>query len=85
MFVKRVLDDKYGTIVVSVILGLGLAALFRRACQGDSCFVVKSPNLGDLKKYTYRIDSQCYKYTPEVVPCPWPKAGRKSAVDGAEK
>lgn len=72
--IKNVMDDKFGSVLISVILGLGLAALFRRACHGDSCMVVKSPPLSDLRKYTYRMDSQCYKYSPEVVPCPWPKS-----------
>ena len=69
MFVKRMLDDKFGSIVISVILGLGLAAVFRRACDGDGCIVIKSPDHKDVEDYVYRIDRSCYKYTPNVVPC----------------
>jgi hypothetical protein len=70
MLVKKLVDDKFGSIVVSVILGLGLAALFRRACKGDGCMVVKAPNAGEVSKYYYKIDADCFKYTPQVVPCP---------------
>lgn len=71
MFVKRVMTDKFGSVVISVILGLGLAALFRRVCNGDGCVIVKAPNAKELKDHVYQIDKSCYKYTPNVVPCKW--------------
>jgi hypothetical protein len=70
MLVKKLLDDNFGSIVVSVILGLGLAALFRKACSGDGCIVVKAPKAADVNRYYYKIDADCFKYSPEVVPCP---------------
>lgn len=69
MIIKRVLDDNFGSIIISVILGLGLAAVFRRVCSGDSCVVIKAPNPTDINKYYYKIDNSCYKYTPNVVDC----------------
>ncbi len=69
MFVKKMLNDKFGSIMISVILGLGLAAVFRRVCTGDGCIVVKAPNAKELTEHVYRIDASCYKYTPNVVPC----------------
>ncbi|OYV74829.1 MAG: hypothetical protein B7Z66_15140 [Chromatiales bacterium 21-64-14] len=69
MFVKKMMHDKFGSIVISVILGLGLAAMFRRACTGDGCIVVKPPDRKEVDDYVYRIDKSCYKYTPNVVPC----------------
>lgn len=62
-----------GSIVISVILGLGLAALFRKVCHGDGCVVIKSPDPKELQDFVYRMgggkSSTCYKYTPEAVPC----------------
>ena len=69
MFIKRMLSDKFGSIMISVILGLGLAAVFRRVCTGDGCIVVKAPSSKEITEHVYRIDSSCYKYTPSVVPC----------------
>lgn len=68
--VKEVMKDKTGSIVISVLLGLGLAALFRRACTGDSCVVVKAPSLAEVQRHTYQLGASCYKYTPQVVACP---------------
>lgn len=67
--VSTVLKDETGSAVISVILGLGLAALFRRACKGGRCVVVKSPKLDELRRFVYKVDDDCYKYTPHVVPC----------------
>ena len=69
MFIKRALTDNFGSIIISVILGLGLAAVFRRVCSGDGCIVVKAPSAKELNDHVYRIDQSCYKYTPNVVPC----------------
>lgn len=73
MYVKQVANSPMGSIIISVIFGLGLAALFQRACHGDSCIVVKSPSLKEVDKYTYKIEQSCYKYEPEVIPCPLTK------------
>ena len=67
---NRVLKDGTGSVIVSIILGLGLAALFRRACKGGRCIVVKAPKLEELRRFVYKVDDDCFKYTPHVVPCP---------------
>jgi hypothetical protein len=75
MQVKKVLQSQAGSILISVLLGLGLAAMFRRACSGDGCLVIKAPNLSEVQKHLYKVESDCYKYTPEVIPCPRKSAG----------
>lgn len=67
--IKEILEEKMGQVIISVILGLGLASLFRKICNGDNCIIIKSPDLKDLKKYYYKIDSQCYKYEPYSTSC----------------
>lgn len=67
--VDKVLNSKSGSIIVSVVLGLGLAALFRQVCRGKQCIVVKGPNVDEINKYYYKIDQNCYKYTPIVTDC----------------
>jgi hypothetical protein len=69
MIIKKILDDKFGSIMISVILGLGLAAMFRRVCTGDGCIVIKAPSTKEIEEHVYQIDTSCYKYTPSVVPC----------------
>ena len=59
-----------GSIIISVVLGLGLATVFRRVCKGNHCIVVKSPRSADLAKYYYKIDDDCFKYEPYATQCP---------------
>ncbi len=71
MQIRKIARDKTGSIMISIILGLGLAALFRHACTGDHCVVVRAPDLSDVQRHVYRVSSNaCYTYTPEAVACP---------------
>ena len=87
MLLKRVMTDPFGKILVSVILGLGLAALFRRVCTADGCIVVRAPSAKEVDNYVYKIDTSCYKYTPNVVPCQRKGGGggAEGAVDGGRQ
>lgn len=63
------METNEGVIIISVILGFGLATLFRKACKNKGCFVIKGPKLSEVQPYTFKVDEKCYKYTPEVVKC----------------
>lgn len=68
--VASMLENRTGQIFVSILFGLGLAALFRKVCNGgDACVVVKSPSEEDLKKYYYKIDDDCFKYVQVRADC----------------
>lgn len=67
--IKDLLESSSGQILISIILGLGLATLFRKACTSNNCIIIKSPNLKEIEKYYYKVDGDCYKYTPYVTKC----------------
>ena len=66
---NKVLKNKYGTILIIVIWGLGLSALFRKICKGRNCIVVKAVNPRQVKNKIFKHDNQCYQYTPEIIKC----------------
>lgn len=68
--VRSFLDSPRGSVLMSVILGLGLATMFRKACTGAGCTVIRGPPLKDLRRHVYLQDGQCYKYTPTATRCP---------------
>ena len=48
---KRLLSIDSGKIVVSCILGLGLASLFKKVCVDDNCLIIKTdPNWKEENK-----------------------------------
>jgi len=67
--ITDLLKSKEGIIIVSIILGLGLASVFRQICKGPHCVVVKGPNAEEISDHSYKIDDDCYKYTPVIVDC----------------
>jgi len=65
------LETNVGTIIISIILGLGLATLFKRACKGNKCIVINSPSKEkvDDKLFQYKGDKTCYKYDSYITKC----------------
>lgn len=72
--INDVLESRAGAAVISALLGLGLAALFQRVCEGRRCVVVQGPGREELERYHYKLDGECYKYNVEPVACPAPGA-----------
>lgn len=63
------LDTKHGRIIISIIWGLGLSALFRKACKGRNCLLIKGPNPAEIKDNIYEFNNKCYNYQPYSVTC----------------
>ena len=67
--ISSLMDSDQGIIIISVILGFGLATLFRKVCKDKSCFVIKGPKSSDVEPYYFKVEDRCYRYKPMVVPC----------------
>jgi hypothetical protein len=63
------LQSTSGKKIISIILGLGLASLFRKVCNENRCIIVKGPDLSTISKRMYRIDDKCYTYEPHPTLC----------------
>lgn len=58
--------------IISIILGLGFASIFRQVCKDEKCMVIKGPRIEDIQKHIYKIDDKCYKYEPSPTMCDSP-------------
>tara|TARA_Y100000590_G_C15568180_1_gene957492 strand:+ start:508 stop:747 length:240 start_codon:yes stop_codon:yes gene_type:complete len=67
--ITQVLENEVGRGVISIILGLGLAALFRRVCKGNNCIIVRGPPISKIKDKIFIFDNSCYKYEPKITNC----------------
>lgn len=65
----NILETDSGAIVVSVIIGLGLASFFRKVCKDGRCVVIKGPDVKEISENAYKLDNECYKYKPVVTKC----------------
>jgi hypothetical protein len=69
MALGRLFHTPTGKIIVSIILGLGIASLFRKACKDRNCIKFEAPSIKELEKDVYRIDDKCYKYKSKTTTC----------------
>lgn len=71
----NLLHTPRGQIVLSIILGLGLATIFRRVCKGNDCFSFIGPEQNNLRDKIFKFNSDndnnddCYILKEELVKC----------------
>lgn len=76
MNITNLFKTENGKIIVSIIIGLGFATMFRQSCYRNSCYIIQGPKKNQLKYY-YRIEDKCYKYNPYSINCPSYKENRE--------
>jgi hypothetical protein len=65
----KLLRNKYTKIILGILWGLGLACIFRYACNGRKCIIFKAPKPSDISNNVYGYDEKCYKYEPITTEC----------------
>jgi hypothetical protein len=66
---KRLLNTPIGIAFISILLGIGLATLFRKVCNDKNCIVFNGPVLNTVTDKTYKFGEKCYKYDIEPAKC----------------
>jgi hypothetical protein len=69
MYLAKFFHSETGKHMLSIILGLGLASLFRTVCKEKNCIIFKAPPLADIKDKVFKQNGKCYKYTPVSTKC----------------
>lgn len=65
----QLLKSDSGRKVISFVIGLGLAALFRKVCKDGNCVIIQGPPLEEIENKVFKMDSKCYKYKAEATTC----------------
>lgn len=66
---------KTGKILISIIWGLGIAALFRSVCTGPDCILIRGPNPNQIKNQHFKIPTnsngqyKCVRFVPYYSAC----------------
>tara|TARA_B100000902_G_scaffold384971_1_gene425759 strand:- start:1083 stop:1322 length:240 start_codon:yes stop_codon:yes gene_type:complete len=69
MYLRRLIYGDAGKIIISIILGLGLATLFRKVCKDRDCIIFRAPNLEKIKNQIFKFDGKCYKFQENIEKC----------------
>jgi hypothetical protein len=62
-------NTKYGKIIISILLGIGLSSIFRKTCESRNCLIFNAPSFDEVGKSVYKHNDKCYKYTEQSVMC----------------
>ena len=69
MYVRRLIYGDAGKIIISIILGLGFATLFRKVCKNRSCLVFQAPSIEKIRGQTFKYNDKCYKFKENIEKC----------------
>ena len=69
MQLEKFFSSNSGKIIISIILGLGLASLFRKVCNDRNCIVFKAPPLDELNNNIYKYNDKCVKLKSNSIKC----------------
>lgn len=71
MFLKlhKFVETDQGRIIMSILLGFGLATVFRASCKGKNCILQKAPPLDEIEGKVYQEGNKCYTYKLKEAKC----------------
>jgi hypothetical protein len=69
MYLGKFVHTETGKIIMSILLGFGLASLFRTVCKDKDCIIFHAPPLDKFQDKIYKNGDKCYKYTPVATKC----------------
>lgn len=67
--ISKFLHTPNGKLIMSVILGFGLATLFRTVCKDKNCIIFEAPSLDKIQDKIYQHEDKCYKYSAVSTKC----------------
>lgn len=65
----KFVHTKTGKTLMSLILGFGLASLFRKICKEKNCLLFYAPPIEELDDKIYKSNGKCVKYKPVATKC----------------
>ena len=69
MNLRNLINSEPGKIIISIILGLGLATIFRRVCKGRECLVFHAAPMNKIKDQIFKFNNKCYTFNEKAVSC----------------
>jgi hypothetical protein len=69
MYLGKFVHTETGKIIMSILLGFGLASLFRAVCKDKDCLLFYAPPLEKFQDKIYKNNGKCVKYVPQATKC----------------
>jgi len=69
MYLDKFVHSQTGKIIMSILLGIGLATFFRAVCKGRHCRIISSPPIEEIDNQTYKFNDKCYTFEKKAINC----------------
>jgi hypothetical protein len=69
MHLQRLLNTETGRVFISILLGLGLATLFRKVCNDKNCITFNGPIISEVDGKIFKHGEGCYQYSMTPTKC----------------
>lgn len=69
MNLGKFVHSQTGKYIMSILLGFGLASLFRVVCKDKNCTIFHAAPLEKFKDKVYEEDGKCYTYETTQTKC----------------
>lgn len=67
--ISKLIQSYTGKTIISILLGLGLATLFRKACKDRQCMVFYAAPIEKVHDKVYKFNDKCYNFKSATVSC----------------
>lgn len=69
LHLSKFVHSATGRLIMSVLLGFGLASFFRTVCKKRNCIVFSAAPLDNFAKNIYKNEGKCYSYVAHATKC----------------
>jgi hypothetical protein len=69
IYLGKFVHTETGKYIMSILLGLGLASLFRTVCKDKNCLIFHAPPLEKINDKIYKNKDKCVKYNAIPAKC----------------
>lgn len=69
MYLDKFVHSSTGKYLMSIILGIGLATIFRGVCKGKRCRTFAAPSSEELDGQIYNFNGNCYRLEKNPIKC----------------
>ncbi|MDA9630002.1 hypothetical protein N9S60_00445 [bacterium] len=69
MYLRRLIHGPVGKIIIPILLGLGLATLFRKVCKDRKCLIFRAAPLNKIQNQIFKYNDKCYKFNEIAQSC----------------
>ena len=66
---QKFINSNQGRVILSILLGFGIATLLRKDWKDRNCLVFNAPSMDKVKGKTFEFDNKCHQYREKNSTC----------------